>query len=88
MSSAFASLQTIAIVGFVWLRSICESIDFETPDWRAKASNDNPRCCLSSESAAPTLGGSDTIVEGAFGDPFAVPLAEGRRVLLAFNFAV
>jgi hypothetical protein len=57
--SALARRQTTATVGLAWLRSICESMDFETPAWRESSSSDRPRAWRRLASVWPTRGGSE-----------------------------
>ena len=42
--SAVARRQTTATVGLAWWRSICDSIDFDTPAWRDNSSSDSAAC--------------------------------------------
>src|SRR3569833_49319 len=56
--SALATRQTSATVGLVWLRSICESIEPETPELLARSSRDRPRAVRKAFKVAPTQGGS------------------------------
>ena len=41
--SALARRQTTATVGLAWLRSICDSIDLDTPASRDSSSSDSAR---------------------------------------------
>ena len=55
---ALARRQTTATVGLAWARSICESMDLDTPARRDNSSSDNARAWRSAASVSPTRGGS------------------------------
>jgi hypothetical protein len=56
--SALARRQVMAMVGLAFSRSICDSIDFDTPAMRDRSSSVRPRARRRRCRVAPTSGGA------------------------------